>query len=127
MSSHPQEQTDRNQDGRAAGGRQSAGGDAQPSAAAAGRHGASTGHATSSTSSRKFPHKVSFYQAPEDTSRVRAALLHTQGAEGGRSLSAFIHGAVMKETRRLERKYNDGQPWSGVDARGIPQGRPLDT
>jgi len=76
---------------------------------------------------RKFPHKVSFYQDPEDTARVRAALLHTQGSEGGRSLSAFIHAAVMKETRRLERKYNDGQPWSGVDARGIPQGRPLDS
>ncbi len=76
---------------------------------------------------RKFPHKVSFYQDPGDTARVRAALLHTQGSEGGRSLSAFIHAAVMKETRRLERKYNDGQPWSGVVARGIPQGRPLDS
>lgn len=74
---------------------------------------------------RKFPHKVSFYQAPEDTARMRAALMHTQGNEGGRSLSAFIQAAVMRETERLERKYNDGQPWAGVDAKGIPQGRPL--
>ena len=73
----------------------------------------------------KYPPKVSFYQDPADTARVRGAILHTQVAEGTRSLSDFINNAVMAEVQRLEAKYNDGQPFPGVGARGLPQGRPL--
>ena len=74
---------------------------------------------------RKYPHKVSFYQSPEDTDRVRGAILHTMTTEGPRSLSQFIHQAVMAEVERLEREYNDGQPFPSVGARELPQGRPM--
>lgn len=73
----------------------------------------------------KYPPKVSFYQDPEDTARVRGALLHTQITEGSRSLSAFINHAVMAEVERLEAKYNDGKPFPAVGARELPQGRPM--
>jgi hypothetical protein len=56
---------------------------------------------------------------------VRGALLHTQVAEGTRSLSDFVNTAVMAEVHRLEAKYNDGRPFPAVGARGLPQGRPL--
>ena len=75
---------------------------------------------------RKKPKpKVSFYQDPEDTARMRGALKHTQVAEGSRSLSDFIDRAVMAEVERLEARYNNGQPFESVAARELPQGRPL--
>ena len=73
----------------------------------------------------KYPPKVSFYQAAEDTARVRGAILHTMATEGPRSLSQFIHEAVMAEVSRLEVKYNDGRPFPPVEARVLPQGRPM--
>ena len=73
----------------------------------------------------KYPPKVSFYQAAEDTARVRGAILHTMATEGPRSLSQFIHEAVMAEVSRLEAKYNDGRPFPPVEARVLPQGRPM--
>ena len=77
---------------------------------------------------RKKPKpKVSFYQDPEDTARMRGALKHTQVAEGSRSLSDFIDRAVMAEVERLEARYNNGQPFESVGARELPQGRPLGT
>lgn len=73
----------------------------------------------------KYPPKVSFYQDPADTDRMRAALLHTLVTEGSRSLSQFIHSAVMTEVERLERKYNNGKPFPPVGVRKLPQGRPM--
>ena len=73
---------------------------------------------------RKHPNKVSFYQEPEDTARLRGAVLHTMVAEGHRSLSQFIIRAVMKEVQRVEDKYNDGKPFPAVAANEMPQGRP---
>lgn len=73
---------------------------------------------------RKHPNKVSFYQEPEDTARLRGAVLHTMIAEGHRSLSQFVIRAVMKEVQRLEEKYNDGKPFPAVAANEMPQGRP---
>ena len=73
----------------------------------------------------KYPPKVSFYQDPQDTSRVRGAILHTMVSEGPRSLSQFIHHAVMVEVQRLEEKYNGGQPFPPVAPRELPQGRPM--
>ena len=73
----------------------------------------------------KYPPKVSFYQDPEDTDRVRGAILHTMPYEGARSLSQFIHRAVMAEVERLEKKYNGGRPFPPVGARELPQGRPM--
>lgn len=79
---------------------------------------------TSATGPRKHPNKVSFYQDPEDTARLRGAVLHTMIAEGHRSLSQFITRAVMKEVQRLEEKYNDGELFPAVSANEMPQGRP---
>ena len=73
----------------------------------------------------KYPPKVSFYQDPEDTARVRGAILHTMTTEGARNLSQFINQVVMAEVERLEAKYNGGEPFPAVGAREMPQGRPM--
>lgn len=79
----------------------------------------------STTAAKKYPHKVSFYQDPDDTARVRGAILHTMTTEGSRNLSQFVHRAVMAEVDRLEAKYNNGEPFGPVGARELPQGRPM--
>ncbi|WP_022870318.1 ParB family protein [Yaniella halotolerans] len=76
------------------------------------------------TAPRKHPNKVSFYQEPEDTARLRGAVLHTMVPEGHRSLSQFVIRAVMTEVQRLEEKYNGGKPFPAVAANEMPQGRP---
>lgn len=73
----------------------------------------------------KNPPKVSFYQDPDDTARLRAAFAHTHATEGYRSMSDMIDRAVMAEVARLENQHNGGQPWQPVSARNIPQGRPV--
>lgn len=85
----------------------------------------STSSRADSQPPRKYPPKVSFYQDPADTSRVRGAILHTMTTEGARSLSQFIDRAVMTEVERLEAKYNAGKPFPPVAARELPQGRPM--
>lgn len=94
---------------------------AQPAAAKVEPNSSSTKPVTKS----KYPPKVSFYQDPQDTARVRGAILHTQVAEGSRSLSQFIHQAVMDKVETLEAKYNNGQPFPAIGARELPQGRPM--
>ena len=74
----------------------------------------------------KNPPKVSFYQNPDDTARLRAAYAHTHAVEGYRSMSDLIDRAVMAEVNRLEERHNGGKPWQPVAARNIPQGRPLE-
>jgi len=74
---------------------------------------------------KRTRNKVGFYQDPNDSARMRAAFIHTRAETGTRSLSAFIDQAVMAEVRRLERTYNEGQPWGGVHAGTIPPGPPV--
>lgn len=74
------------------------------------------------SSKRKWRHKVSFYQDPANTDRVRGAILHTMTTEGNRNLSQFVNDAVMAKVVELEVKYNDGQPFPAVGARELPQG-----
>lgn len=81
--------------------------------------------ARSTSDKTKYRHKVSFYQHPDDTARVRGAILHTQVSEGTRTLSQFVNDAVLAEVERLEAKYNNGQPFPAVGARELPQGRPM--
>ena len=69
----------------------------------------------------KYPHKVSFYQDPEDTARVRGAILYTMTIEGNRNLSQFVNRAVMAEVERPETKYNNGELFPSVGAREMPQ------
>ena len=73
---------------------------------------------------RKYPPKVSFYQSPEVTDRVRGAMLHTMAHEGHLSLSEFINGAVLEKVERLEAKYNNGKPFPPLGAHEVPRGRP---
>jgi hypothetical protein len=68
--------------------------------------------------------KVGVRFRPENIRRARAAFLRTLADEGHPSLSDFIEAAVMKETRRLEKKYNDGQEWPPAEAGAAPVGRP---
>lgn len=87
---------------------------------------ATTDATTPATSPSPKPRpKVSFYQDPNDTARVRAALFYTLHTEGPRTLTDFISHAVMTEVERLERKYNDGQPFPPIGAGELPQGRPI--
>src|SRR5699024_11933119 len=76
------------------------------------------------TAPRRHPKKVSFYQQPEDTARLRGAVLHTMIAEGHRSLSQFVIRAVMKEVHSLEVKYNVGKQFTAVSSNDMSQGRP---
>ena len=72
----------------------------------------------------KYAPKVSFYQDPEDTDRVRGAILHTMHLENSRTLSDFIHNAVMEKVEELENKYNNRKPFPNTKAGELPQGRP---
>ncbi|WP_182348735.1 ParB family protein [Tomitella gaofuii] len=70
--------------------------------------------------------KIAIYMDEDDVNRARAAYAETTtpSREGPKSFSAFIVEAVLKETERLERKYNGGEQWPPVEAWQIPQGRP---
>lgn len=76
-------------------------------------------------SGKRYPPKVTFYQSQDDTARMRGAFRHTDREEGDRSLSDFIHKAVMAEVERREKKYNGGQPFPDLEAGSIPRGRPM--
>lgn len=84
-----------------------------------------TSTAAAASSGKKYPPKVTFYQPQEDTARMRGAFRHTDREEGDRSLSDFIHKAVMAEVERRERKYNGGKPFPDLEAGSIPRGRPM--
>lgn len=73
----------------------------------------------------KHAPKVSFYQDPADTQRMRGAIRVAMAQEGSRGLSDFIHTAVMREVERLEQRYNDGKPFEPAAAGELPQGRPM--
>lgn len=76
----------------------------------------------STSGKKKWRHKVSFYQDPADTDRVRGAILYTMTTEGNRNLSQFVNDAVMAKVEELEAKYNHGEPFPAVGARELPQG-----
>lgn len=76
----------------------------------------------STSGGRRWRHKVSFYQDPADTDRVRGAILYTMTTEGSRNLSQFVNDAVMAKVEELEARYNDGKPFPPVGARELPQG-----
>ncbi|MGO2520133.1 MAG: ParB family protein [Microbacterium sp.] len=67
--------------------------------------------------------KVSFEQHPEDTARMRGAVVATMLQEPHRSLTDFINRAVMAEVERLERKYNGGKPFDPVQTGVLAPGR----
>lgn len=74
----------------------------------------------------KYPPKVSFYQDPEDTARVRGALRGVMNQPGAATnMSQFIHRAVMREVERIEAEYNNGKPFPLAQAGDVPRGRPM--
>ena len=70
-------------------------------------------------------HKLSIYQDPEDTARLRAAYRQTLAASTDRSFSDFINRLLMTAVEQLEAEHNGGQPFEGVGAGEIPTGRPV--
>lgn len=74
----------------------------------------------------KYPPKVSFYQDPEDTARVRGALRGVMNQPGAATnMSQFIQRAVMREVERIEAEYNNGNPFPPAQAGDVPRGRPM--
>lgn len=77
---------------------------------------------------RKYPHKMSFYQDPEDSDRVRSAIEATKGTpDRAKSFSEFVSRVVMAEVERLETKYNGGEPFPHIGAGDMTRGRPMDS
>lgn len=70
-------------------------------------------------------HKLSIYQDPADTARLRAAYRQTLAASSDRSFSEFTNRLLMTAVEGLEAQYNGGQPFEGVGAGEIPTGRPV--
>lgn len=91
-------------------------------ASAAAAHVTRKAEESSTSGKKKWRHKVSFYQDPADTDRVRGAILHTMVQEGNRNLSQFVNDAVMAKVEELEARYNHGEPFPAVGARELPQG-----
>lgn len=73
----------------------------------------------------KHAPKVSFYQDPSESQRMRGAIRVAMAHEGSRGLSDFIRTAVMREVERLEQRFNDGKPFEPAAAGELPQGRPM--
>ena len=51
-------------------------------------------------------HKLSVYQDPEDTARLRGAYRQTFSVSSDRSFSDFINRILLAEVERLEAQYN---------------------
>jgi hypothetical protein len=67
---------------------------------------------------------VTFYQSRAEATRARSAWAATQYLPGGyRSFTAMVAAAVMHETARLAKRFNDGQPFKPLPAGAIKRGR----
>jgi len=55
--------------------------------------------------------KVSFYLAPEEETRAKAAWQFTMGFTNHRTWTSFFEEAVRRYTRELEAEYNDSKPF----------------
>ncbi|MFC3399298.1 hypothetical protein ACFOEP_12850 [Microbacterium amylolyticum] len=66
---------------------------------------------------------MSFEQHPDDSARMRGAVMGTMMQEPHRSLTDFINRAVMAEVERLEKKYNGGKPFQPVGTGVMAPGR----
>lgn len=58
--------------------------------------------------------RMGMYISQNDADRIREAFKRNELDEGYESVSDFLYQAAMKEVRRLERKYNSGQPYEGL-------------
>lgn len=67
--------------------------------------------------------KASFYGDSATIDRMREAFTRNKIDEDYESFSDFIIQAALKETQRLEKKYNNGEPYQGIKRLSV--GRPL--
>ena len=63
------------------------------------------------------------YFTEEDLKQIRAAVQEVGQLEGYVSISDFVEAAARRELRRLQRKYNNGRKWPGVEAGQLRPGR----
>lgn len=73
--------------------------------------------------SKKKPASFTPYFTQDDADQVRAAFLATQESEGYASVTDLIEAAVLREVRRLQRKYNGRKAWAPVPAGALRTGR----
>lgn len=64
-----------------------------------------------------------FHVDPDLLDRARGAYRYTQGPENYRSFSDFIVRAVQAEVERVEKKYNNGNPFESLEAGVLSPGR----
>ncbi|MDI2037160.1 ParB family protein [Paenarthrobacter nitroguajacolicus] len=67
--------------------------------------------------------KKSPYFTQEDLQQIRAAVQAVGKFEGYASIADFVEAAARRELRRLQRKYNNGRKWPGVEAGELRPGR----
>ncbi|MGO4591826.1 ParB family protein [Paenarthrobacter sp. 2TAF44] len=63
------------------------------------------------------------YFTEEDLKQIRAAVQAVGKLEGYVSITDFVEGAARRELRRLQRKYNNGRKWPGIEAGELRPGR----
>jgi len=63
------------------------------------------------------------YYTEDQAGQVRAAFKAAGLEEGDASVSDLIVRASMREVKRLQRKYNGGQPWPPVKAGELRRGQ----
>ncbi|MBP2269201.1 hypothetical protein J3A64_004741 [Pseudarthrobacter sp. PvP004] len=61
------------------------------------------------------------YFTEDDLKQIRAAVAAVGQQEGYVSIADFVEAAARRELRRLQRKYNDGRKWPGVDLASFAQ------
>jgi hypothetical protein len=67
---------------------------------------------------------VGLWILPSVVRRARAASTAVGEEEGYGSFSEMVERALLKETRRLERKHNSGDPWPPAAPGTARRGRP---
>ncbi|MFJ5958203.1 hypothetical protein ACIQC5_19870 [Paenarthrobacter sp. NPDC092416] len=72
---------------------------------------------------KKSSEKKGPYFTEEDLQQIRAAVQTVGKLEGYASITDFVEAAAHRELRRLQRKYNNGQKWPGVEAGKLRPGR----
>lgn len=73
--------------------------------------------------SKQKPSSFTPYFTTADADQIRAVVAAVGHEEGITSNTEFIERAVMKEVRRLQRKYNTGKAWPPLAAGTSRPGR----
>ncbi|MDR6989109.1 hypothetical protein J2Y66_003624 [Paenarthrobacter nitroguajacolicus] len=71
----------------------------------------------------KSTEKKGPYFTEGDLEQIRAAVQAVGKLEGYASITDFVEAAARRELRRLQRKYNNGRKWPGIEAGQLRPGR----